>query len=171
MLKKFFVAIIFAALLSVNNCYASFEEVAATTPDSDSWFLALLKNGEEYYFAMVNKKALQGALVPYERDLYNFYLNESPIIFKMYVFESPRDVDADLGEWENKFHTIPVYALFNYSNGRVTLESYLSSGQGLNPSHYQAKIQSPYHIKLAEIFLTHMPELHRVIESKGITLP
>ena len=98
MLKKFFAAIIFAALISVNNCYAAFEAVATTSIDSDSWFLAIIKNSDnDYYFAMVNKQNQQGAIVPYERKLYNFYFNKEqygypPLIFIMGVQDSPRDV-------------------------------------------------------------------------------
>lgn len=172
MLKKFFVAIIFAALISVNNCYAAFEAVAATSIDSDSWFLAIIKNSDnDYYFAMVNKQNQKGAIVPYERKLYNFYFNKSPVIFTMYVLESPRDVDANLGEWSGDFHLLPVYSNFEYENGRVIPETYPTSGVGLHPSHYQAIIQSPYHVKLVKVFLTKMPELHRIVENNGINLP
>ena len=177
MLKKFFAAIIFAALISVNNCYAAFEAVATTSIDSDSWFLAIIKNSDnDYYFAMVNKQNQQGAIVPYERKLYNFYFNKEqygypPLIFIMGVQDSPRDVDANLGEWSGDFHLLPVYSNFEYENGRVIPETYPTSGVGLHPSHYQARIQSPYHVKLVKVFMTKMPELHRVVESNGINLP
>ena len=169
--KKFFVAIIFAALIGVNYCRAA-EVLATTNPDSEGWLLGLMQqdNGRNY-FGIFNHKTKQGAWVLYERKIYDFYLNESPIIFIMGVVDSPRDVDENFGEWTDKVHLLPVYALFNYENGQVTLDSYLSSGKGLHPSHYQGRIQSPYHIKLAEIFLTHMPELHKVVDGKGINLP
>ena len=89
----------------------------------------------------------------------------------MAVIDSPRDVDVDFGIWEEDIHLLPVYALFNYVNGEVQLESYLSSGNGLNPSHYQGRILSPLHTKLAEIFITKMPELHKIVENEGIVLP
>ena len=38
------------------------------------------------------------------KRLYDFYLNESPIIFIMGVVGSPRDVDEKLGEWANDIH-------------------------------------------------------------------
>ena len=169
-LKKFFAAIVFATLISLSNCYAA-ETIASTPPDSDSWMLALVKENSDYYLVAYNNQMNNGALIPYDSKFYNFYLNESPVIFTMYIPGDQRDADANLGEWDEDFHLLPVYALFNYSNGRVNLESYLSSGKGLKPSHYQGRIQSPYHIKLATIFLTRMPELHRAVESKGITLP
>ena len=168
--KKFFVAILFAALVSVNTCFAM-ELVTSTAPDSDSWLLAIMKEGNEYIFVVFNNQTEQGAVIPYDRNFYNFYLGESPLIFVMAVHDSPRDVDVDLGEWADEFHLVPVYALFNYKNGKVTLDSYLSSGAGLNPSHYQGRIQSPYHIKLAEVFLTRMPDLHKAVESNGVVLP
>lgn len=168
--KKFFVGIILAALISVNTCFAM-DVVASTAPDSDSWLLAIMKEGNDHIFVVFNGKTEQGAIIPYDRNLYNFYLGESPLIFVMAVHDSPRDVDVDLGEWADGFHLLPVYALFNYQNGNVTIESYLSSGAGLNPSHYQGRIQSPYHIKLAEVFLKRMPDLHKAVESSGVVLP
>ena len=173
MLKNFFLAIIFAAFLSLNTCYAS-ETLASTTPDSEGWILAIEKDDDgDYLFVAYNDNTQQGGLVAYDKKFYNFYLNESPIIFIMGVAKSPRDVDVNFGEWSNdgEAHVFPVYALFEYNNGRVTLDSYLSSGEGLHPSHYQGRIQSPYHIKLAEVFLMKMPELHKVVESKGVNLP
>lgn len=170
--KKIFMALIFSLMIGLNTCAAEDDEILAVADGADPWILAITRDDDgEHYFLILNYQTKQGALVPYERRLYDFYLNESPVIFIMGVADSPRDVDEKLGEWSNNIHLLPVYALFNYSNGQVTLDSYLSSGQGLKPSHYQGRIQSPYHIKLAEVFLTQMPALHRDAESKGVTLP
>ena len=170
-LKKIFMALIFSLMIGLNTCAAE-DEILAVAADADPWILAITRDDNgDHYFLILNHQTQQGALVPYERRLYDFYLNESPIIFIMGVVDSPRDVDEKLGEWSNNIHLLPVYALFKYSNGQVTLDSDLSSGQGLTPSHYQDRIQSPYHTKLAEIFLTQMPALHRDAESKGVTLP
>ena len=172
-LKKFFVAILFAALISLNTCYAA-ETLAMTETDSEGWLLAISKDDSgDNFFVVYNYKTEQGALLPYEERLYNFYLNKSPIIFIMGVANSPRDVDQDLGKWSDDglIHFLPVYSDFEYENGRVIPETYPTSCNGLSASHYQAIIKSPYHIKLATVFLTKMPELHAVVESQGVTLP
>lgn len=172
-LKKFFVAIIFAALISLNTCYAA-ETLAMTETDSEGWLLAISKdNSGDNFFVIYNYQTEQGALLPYERKLYNFYLNKSPIIFIMGVANSPHDVDQNLGKWsdDGAIHFVPVYSNFEYENGRVIPETYPTSGAGLQPSHYQGRIQSPYHIKLAKVFMTKMPELHAAVERQGVTLP
>lgn len=170
-LKKFFALIFGISLFLTATCSAN-EMLATTATENDVWSLSLIKtDNQEYAFLVLNLQTEQGAIIPYSRDYYDFYLKDSPFIFVMAVVDSPKDVDKDLGEWRNEFHLLPVYALFNYTGGKVNLESYLSSGQGLQPSHYQGRIQSPYHLKLAEIFLTHMPALHQAVENGGVALP
>ena len=172
-LKKFLMALIFSLLIGLNTCAAE-DEILAFSADADPWILALARDNDDgnIYFLIMNHQTVQGAIVPYERRLYDFYLNNSsPLIFIMAVMDSPRDVDSDLGEWANSIHLLPVYAPFKYANGKVTLDSPLSSCNGLSASHYQRRRQSPYHTKLAEIFLTQMPALHKDAESKGVNLP
>ena len=170
-LKKFF-ALFFGIMIFLTATCSANEILASTADENNPWSLSIIKNDKnEYAFLVFNFQTDQGAVIPYSRDYYNFYMKGSPCIFLMAVPDSPKDVDFDLGEWRDELHVIPVYALFNYENGVVNLESYLSSGQGLQPSHYQARIQSPYHQKLAEIFMTQMPALHQAVESGGVTLP
>ena len=155
----------------MSTCSAS-EVLATTAAENNPWSLSLIKtDADEYAFLVLNFQTEQGAIIPYNLDNYNFYLKDSPFIFLMAVKDSPQDVDKDLGEWRGGFHVLPVYALYNYVNGNVMLESYLSSCQGLSASHYQGRIESPYHQKLAEVFLTHMPALHKAVESGGVVLP
>lgn len=170
-LKKIFALIFGISLFFTATCSAN-EIIATTAAGNTPWSLSIMKtDNNEYAFLVLNFQTEQGAIIPYNLDYYNFYLKESPFIFVMAVKDSPKDVDKDFGEWRDEFHLLPVYALFNYADGKVNLESYLSSGQGLQPSHYQGRIQSPYHLKLAEIFLTHMPALHQAVENGGVTLP
>lgn len=169
--KKICTWIFGIAFLMTATCSAS-EIIATTATENNPWSLSIMKSEKnEYAFVVLNFQTEQGAVIPYSRDNYDFYLKDSPFIFIMAVHDSPKDVDQDFGEWRDEFHLLPVYALFNYTDGNVNLESYLSSGQGLQPSHYQGRIQSPYHLKLAEIFLTHMPALHQAVENGGVTLP
>ena len=180
MLKKFFAAIIFAALISVNICYAK-EELAAVRT-SDGWVLRLMKLDTLHYdFEIIDTNGNCAALVPYSRKLYDFYYSKFPIIFVMGIYNDSHDVDENLGKWEGSTHYLPVYACFEYSesqsnarykdNGRVILESWLGSCGGLSASHYQGHIKSSYHFKLTEVLLTKMPELHRSVNSNGINLP
>lgn len=170
-LKKFFAPVLGILLLMTATCSAT-EMLATTATENNPWSLSLIKSdGGEYAFLVLNFQTEQGAIIPYNRNNYDFYLKDSPFIFLMAVKDSPKDVDNDLGEWRGEFHVIPVYALFNYINGNVVLESYLSSCNGLSASHYQGRIQSPYHIKLAEVFLTQMPALHKAVEDGEVKLP
>ncbi len=170
-LKKIFAFVLGVSFLVMSTCSAT-EILATTATEEDPWSLSIMKVDEnKYAFLVFNVQTEQGAIIPYRPEYYNFYLNESPFIFIMIVKDSPSNVDTDLGEWRDDMHLMPVYALFNYSNDQVNLESYLSSCNGLSASHYQGRIQSPYHIKLAEIFLTHMPALHKAVESGGVKLP
>ena len=170
-LKKIFASVLGVSFLLMSICSAS-EILATTATEENPWSLSLMKVDEnKYVFLVFNVQTEQGAFIPYRPEYYNFYLNDSPFIFLMVVKDSPKNVDNSLGEWREDMHLLPVYALFNYSDDQVNLESYLSSCNGLSASHYQAKIQSPYHTKLAEVFLTQMPALHKAVENGGVKLP
>ncbi len=187
MLKKFFVAIMFAALLSVNICYA--KEELATVKTSEGWSVRLMKLDTLHYdFEIMDKNGNCAALVPYSTNLYDFYYdthnNKGVVIFVMGIYNAPIDDDEGLGEWEGSTHYLPVYACFEYEtphkeyysmydndDGIVKLDSWLGSCFGLSNHHYHGIIKSPHHFKLTEVLLTNMPELHRVINSKRITLP
>ena len=171
MIKKFSAIIFCIAFLIMQNCSAN-EILATTANDEDPWSLSIVKTDKgDYGFLILNYETEQAGLVPYNKNFYNFYLKESPLIFLMAVKDSPRDVDVELGEWKDDLHLMPVYALFNYSDGKVTMDGYPSSCSGLSASHYQGRILSPYHVKLTEVFLTHMPKLHKVVERGKISLP
>ena len=176
MRRKNFLILLCFILLNFNICLAS-DFVIQTSEDDESWSLGIVADDSgKYFFSVYNSITSQIALIPYERELYNFYLTKGtygygPLIFLMIISNSPDDVDTDFGEWEDGIHILPVYALFDYDGENITLTSYLSSGSGLNPSHYQGRIESPYHQKLAEIFLTRMPDLHLAVEENNIFLP
>lgn len=175
-LKKI-LALVFCVSIFLTRSSSAMEILATTATETNPWSLSIVKTDDgDYGFLILNYQTEQAGLVQYNRDIYNFYLNKgqygySPLIFIMAVKDSPKDIDTDLGEWREGMHLLPIYAPFDYSNGQVILESYVSSCNGLSASHYQGRIQSPYHIKLAEIFLTHMPALHRAVESGGVVLP
>ena len=175
-LRKFLTALIFSLIVSVNVCSA--DEVLAVAETPDDWALTLVKtDGGAYLFYIIEEDTNKQAFVPYDRKVYDFYLHRdsdgifSPLIFNLFTTQGPTDVDDEFGEWENRMHILPVYALFEYDGEKVFLESYLSSGEGLHPLHYQGRLQSPFHIKLAETFVTQMPALHKIIDSQGIILP
>lgn len=171
--KKIFAFIFGVSLFVMSTCSAS-EIIVKTDDDESGWFLSIMKIDEEVYsFLVMNQKTEQGAIIPYNHKNYNFYYDESPFIFLMAVNDSPSNIDYDLGEWREDIHLMPVHAQFNYSDEdeQVSLESDLSSCQGLTASNYQGRIKSPYHIKLVEVFLTQMPALHKAVEDDGIDLP
>jgi len=175
-LKKFFAALIFSLLIFVNSCNA--HEILAVAETPDNWALTLVKTDDDVYlFYIIEEETEKQAFVPYDRKVYDFYLHRdsdgifSPLIFNLFTTQGPDDIDEEYGVWENRMHIFPVYALFEYDGEKVFLESYLSSGEGLHPMHYQGRIQSPFHIKLAETFVTQMPVIHKIIDDKGIILP
>ena len=169
--KKIFVLLILAALISFNICHAE-KILADTSEKSDPYFLALVKNDDDsFLFSIYNRSNYEMAFIPYDRELYNFYLKQSPAIFKMFRMENPGGTDTELGAWEGYMHIMPVYALFNYDDGKVVVDYPFWSGESLNPSHYHSKIEEEIHTKLLTIFLTHMPALHKKVNAAGIILP
>ena len=175
--RKISVSLILAALISFNVCYAE-KILADTSKKSDAYFLALVKNdNDSLLFYIYDNAGNEMAFIPYNRDLYDFYLTQdeyglySPAIFKMFIRENPGGTDTDLGAWEGYMHILPVYALFDYVDGKILIEYPFWSGEVLNPSHYHNAIKEAVHTKLLEVFLTHMPTLHEAVEAKGIILP
>ena len=175
--RKIVVSLILAALIMFNVCYAE-KILADTSEKSDAYFLALVKNdNDRFLFYIYNRAGNEMAFIPYDRDLYDFYLNQdeyglySPAIFKMFIMENPGNTNTDLGAWEGYMHILPVYALFDYVDGKIVIEYPFWSGEVLNPSHYHSAIKEEIHSKLLTVFLTHMPALHKVVEAEGIILP
>ena len=183
MAKKIFlllVLIFFAAPVEAadeNNL--PFDTLAVAYPADESSILALIKMKSDgsLGFMVAEKNVEPIGLVFYSRKVYDFYLNKDtygypPLIFNMIIPQQQRgQLDDNLGEWNDNVHILPVYALFDVKDGQVICEKSFTSGKGLNPSHYQARIQNPNHVRLIEIFMTHMPRLHEIIKSKNISLP
>lgn len=159
----------------------TFDPLATTASDSDSGALTLIrmKDTGELCFLVADNKAQALAMVPYTSRIYDFYMhkdstgNYPPFIFMMVLpMETRGQLDDDLGEWQENFHLLPVYALFKVEKGgKVICEKPFHSASEINPSHYQATIRNPNHERLIEIFLTHMPRLHRLIRDQHILLP
>ena len=172
-------------LLTVTSAEAAeepdlpFDNVASTYTKGETEMLALvrMKADGALLFLVMAEDAQGIGLVPYSTELYNFYLNKGdteypPLIFGMMLPNQAREqVDDDLGDWNNDLHMLPVYVLFTVKDGKVICQKPFYSAAGLNPSHYQGRIQNPTHIRLIEIFMTHMPRLHEVVQAQGITLP
>lgn len=157
-----------------------FDPLATTATEDDSGALTLIriKNTGELCFLVADNKAQALGMVPYTSRIYDFYLRKDktgypPFIFQMVLpMETRGQLDDDLGEWQETFHLLPVYALFDVkAGGQIVCEKPFYSASTLNPSHYQARIQNPNHERLIEIFLTHMPRLHRLIRDQQISLP
>ena len=182
MAKKIFlllVLIFFSANVEAAD-EPNFDELATTNTEGATEFLSLIKmkdNGA-FHFVAIDETTKSLGMVKYSSDLCEFYQRRSsygdfpPLIFLLILPERERgQFDDDLGAWIEKAHILPVYALFDVKDGQVICEKSFTSGKGLNPSHYQARIQNPNHVRLIEIFMTHMPRLHEIIKSKNISLP
>ena len=164
------------AAAAEENQELPFETLVCVYPEDESEVLALIKLKPEGNLAfMVAAKDLEPiGLIRCSRELCDFYFKEdnSPVTFLLGIPEEKREqVDDELGAWEENFHVIPVYALFKVEDGKVICDKPFFSAEGLNPSHYQGKIQNPNHERLIEIFLTYMPYLHDEIDKRNISLP
>ena len=157
-----------------------FDTLAIAYPSTENEMLALIKMKSDGKVGfMVAAKDLEPiGLIPYTRENYDFYLKKDvtggypPLISVIVIPRVERgQVDDDLGAWDEDVHIIPIYALFDVKDGEIICEKPFYSASGLNPSHYQGKIQNPNHERLIEIFMTNMPRLHKFIEDKGIALP
>lgn len=185
MVKKIFLIFALLFLTAMTNAEAEennlpFDVVATSYTEGSNEMLALvkMKSDGEMSFMVATKGVQAVGLVPYKREIYDFYLNKnengnySPLISVMVLPRQERgQADDDLGEWRDDIHILPFYAVFDVRDGQVICEKPFSSASGLNPSHYQAPIKNSYHEKLIEIFLTHMPRLHEDVAAKGVTLP
>ena len=180
--KKFF-AILALFLLTTTTCAAqesNYEFLATTYSEQKGEALTLVKMNSDgsIYFAMTDMHSM--AFVKFESRLYNFYLNKdehglySPLMFVLICVEEARGgLDENLGVWKDNMHLIPIYALFNVQDEQITFDApNFYSGEGtLQPSHYHSNVKEPVHSRLIEIFMTHMPELHRQVQAGGVVLP
>ena len=149
-----------------------------TEGSTDVLTLIRMKKDGTLYFIAADEKIKPAALVPYSRKLYDFYLNKDesgsypPLIFAMVLTEDERgQLDDNLGEWQDKVHIIPVYALFNVKDGQVVCDDEFYSATSMESTHFHDKIKDPNHTRLIEIFMTHMPRLHELLDTNGVDLP
>lgn len=157
-----------------------FDPLATTASDNDSGALTLvvMKDTNELCFIVADNKARALGMVPYTSRIYDFYLQRDssggcpPFMFMMVLpMETRGQIDDNLGEWQENFHLIPVYALFNVEGGQVICEKPFFSASSLQSTHYHDTIKNPNHERLIEIFMTHMPRLHRLVRDQHISLP
>lgn len=186
-LAKKIILLLALILMTMTNVEAAEEEnnspfdilaEAYSADENEAIAFIKTKPSGEYAFLAAAKGLDPAGVVPYSREIYNFYLNKDqsggypPVIFAMLIPQAERgQLDDELGEWDENLHIIPVYAIFDVKDGQVICEKPFYSASELKASHYQAKIQNPAHERLIEIFLTNLPRLHEVIESNNISLP
>ena len=149
-----------------------------TEGSNDALTLIRMKENGALYFIATDISNNTMAMAQYSRKFYDFYLNKDehggypPLIFTMALPMSERgQLDDDLGKWENTVHVIPVYALFNVTDGQVICDDEFYSATSMESTHYQAPIKNPNHTRLVQILMTHMPRLHELLDAKGINLP
>lgn len=157
-----------------------FDPIMTTYTEGDSGSLTLIrmKDNGAFYFVATDISANTMAFILYDRKLYDFYLNKDeyggypPLIFAMALPMSERgQLDDNLGAWEKTVHIVPVYALFNVKDGQVICDDEFYSATSLESTHFHDKIKNPNHTQLVQIFMTHMPRLHELLDAKGINLP
>lgn len=168
-----------AASVEAEENEMPFDPVATTYSEGDTAALELVKmkaDGELYFEIMDIKRRAVG-FVSYSRKVYDFYLNRGdtgypPLIFELVLPARQRvQIDDYLGEWQGNLHVIPVYALFDVTDGRIVCDKPFYSAHGLNPSHYHGTVKNSEHTRLIEILMTLMPRLHERVQSQGLTLP
>lgn len=157
-----------------------FESLADTYVQGGREVLDLIKMKSDgtLFFRVMSRSFEAVALIPYERSVYDFYLNAnqtggySTLITPMLLPGQMRGmIDDDLGEWQESLHILPIYAAFKVEGGQVICKKPFYSMSGIHASHFRVKIRNIDHTQLIEIFMTHMPRLHEVIQAKGIALP
>lgn len=158
----------------------SFDPIMTTYTEgsNDALTLIRMKDNGSLFFVAADTTTNAFAFVPYSRKLYDFYMNKDeyggypPLIFAMMLTETERgQLDDNLGEWQDKVHIVPVYALFNVKDGQVICDDEFYSATSMESTHFHDKIKNPNHTRLVQIFITHMPRLHELLDAKGITLP
>ena len=178
--KKFLavLALIFSVTATCSAAESNFDILAAGHVDGENQALMLVRNKTDglLFFMSFDAEAETGAFVKFDRRIYDFYLNKEtygypPLIFVMATTPQNDKSDDALGEWKDKIHLIPVYALFDVQNGKIICENFWSGEKTTKPSHYHAPIKNPIHTRLIETLLTKMPLLRRDVEAKGIVLP
>ena len=181
--KKFF-ATLALILLTSSICAAqeqNFDMLATTYSENNGEALTIIKMKSDgtLFFAVTDMQTKTLAFVKFESQLYNFYLNKDehgypPLMFVMICpAENRGGADEKLGVWKDNVHLMPIYALFNVQDGQITFEApNFYSGEGtLQPSHYHSNVTEPGHSRLIEIFIRHMPELHKQVQARGVVLP
>ena len=146
-----------------------FDPLATTATENDSGALTLvvMKDTRELCFLVADNKARALGMVPYTSRIYDFYLSKdaTTLVFDMVLpMEVRGQLDDELGEWQENFHRMKIHAAFKVSNGQVICTRPFHSADGRT-------IRNPNHERLIEIFLTHMPRLHRLIRDQYISLP
>lgn len=146
-----------------------FDPLATTATETDSGALTLvvMKDTRELCFIVADNKARALGMVPYTSRIYDFYLRKdaTTLVFDMvFPMEVRGQLDDELGDWQENFHRLKVHATFKVSNGQVACARPFHSADGRT-------IRNPNHERLIEIFLTHMPRLHRLIRDQHISLP
>lgn len=184
MAKKIFL-VLALILLTFTSAEAAdgdwnFDPIMTTYAEDSKDALTLIRTKDDgsLFFVAADTTTNAFAFVPYSRKLYDFYLNKdeyggySPLIFAMMLTETERgQLDDNLGEWQDKVHVIPVYAMFNVKDGQVICDDQFYSATSMESTHFHDTIKNPYHTRLVQIFMTHMPRLHELLDAEGITLP
>jgi len=173
------VLILFTAA-NVEASGLNYDTLATTATKKNPASLSLIKkkNDGSLFLTAVDTEKNLVSLIPFNRKYYDFYLNKGeygdypPLIFFMMFLNQERgQVDDNLGEWQGKMHVVPIYALFTVEGGQIICDKPFYSSDNLQSTHYHSTIHNPDYERLIEIYMTHMPRLHKIIESKGIVLP
>jgi len=184
MLKKIFLLAALILLTATANVHAaqeaSFDMLASTEENentTEAVGLIKTKSSGELYF-IVGIKNVSSALIPYSKEIYNFYTaandngEYSPLIFPMILIDQKRgQTDDELGEWKENLHFIPVFAQFNVANGQVVCQKPFYSAKSMGAETIEATVQDANNARLIEIFMTHMPRLHQIVQARGVALP
>lgn len=158
----------------------SAEAVAVSEYDDEGFLVQVLEEGIPCYvydakddiLAAVTGRKLSDNFVEQFRKNYsvnsNGKVNYSPVIFKLYIENEGRVWgDKDMGYWQEKYHILPVYVLFDV-NDRDEIETRnIYSGKGTSPSHYQGDVRDEKHIRLAKVVVNHIDSLRLDIKLRN----
>lgn len=154
---------------------------AVSTTDNDG-FLALGTLNTKLYFIAYDAKSDRVGLIPYNENLLNYRLNYTsitdnkkiyrPMQFLLELWDGNIGKDKGLGDEDDQRRTLPINIFFKVdADNNIIISDPITSGEGLNPSHYHTKLREPKNEELAKIIPMHIDSLRVDIKARNIILP
>lgn len=153
--------------------------IATSYGHSDAGFLALVKtkDGSQTELLAWDRNHERVSMVRsfHPGDINKFVIkggNGGPnsIILYIAIPNDTHDQDASAGDWQENVHIIPVYASYKLLGSGNIEPGRLTTGKGLQPSHFQQYLYEQKNVDMVNLILTEMPSLRRDAFDKKVDL-